>query len=282
MAELDCVEPDAAVAEAEARVAAARAQVDAARALAEALGFQQEAAEGQARSQRAVAGSVEVQQRNAARQSNRAVRLEADDAVTQVARETAETASEDLAQRVTAGKAAADAASRTARAAAMQAHASREQTRAAERQVEAGEAALERVKAIQAECRITAPAPGMVTIRAREPGEVLLPGSILFEITRSDDTRVTFFIPNRSLGSAAPGIQVRVSADAWPDRRFTGTIVAVSPEAEFTPRTVQTRSDRDRLVYAVEATLENGEGLLRPGMPVDVEIVPASPDDPAP
>jgi HlyD family secretion protein len=67
-----------------------------------------------------------------------------------------------------------------------------------------------------------------------------------------------------------------VVADAWPDRVFTGHVRRVSPEAEFTPRTIQTRSDRDRLVYAVEAALDNPDGALRVGMPVEVRLVPTN------
>ena len=67
-------------------------------------------------------------------------------------------------------------------------------------------------------------------------------------------------------------MKVQAAADAWPGQRFPGTVLRVSRVAEFTPRTVQTRSDRERLVYAVEATLANPEGKLRAGMPVEVTI----------
>jgi HlyD family secretion protein len=272
LADLECTEPDAAFAEAGARVAAAEAQVLATAATARAVTFQVAAAERQARGARATAGAVAAQQRNARRQSDRAVALEGDNVLTRVNRENAETAAEDLSQRLAAATAGADAAGQQARALALQAEASAEQVRAAERQVEAGRAALERARALQAECRITAPADGIVTIRAREPGEVVLPGSTLYEITSYADTKVIFYVANADLSRVRPGMAVDVVADAWPDRSFSGRVLRVSAEAEFTPRTVQTRSDRDRLVYRVDARVANDEGLLRAGMPIEARV----------
>jgi len=272
MADLDCTEPDAAVAEAEARIAAAEAQVQAGRAAAQAVTFQVAAAERQARAARATAGAVAAQQRNAARQSDRAVRLENDSVLTRVTRENAETAAEDLSQRLAAAGATADAAGQQARALSLQAQAADEQVRAAERQVEAGRAALARARSLQAECRIAAPADGIVATRAREPGEVVLPGSTLYEITSYADTKVVFFVANADLARVRPGMAVDVVADAWPDRSFAGTVVRVAQDAEFTPRTVQTRSDRDRLVYRVDARVDNADGALRAGMPVEARV----------
>lgn len=86
------------------------------------------------------------------------------------------------------------------------------------------------------------------------------------------DARATFYLPNAELAAAAPGRPVQLRADAWPGQTFPGTILRVAAEAEFTPRNVQTREDRDRLVYAVEVAIPNADERLRPGMPVDVAI----------
>ena len=61
-------------------------------------------------------------------------------------------------------------------------------------------------------------------------------------------------------------------ADAYPGETFAGTIRHVSTKAEFTPKNVQTREDRDRLVYGVEVVIPNPDGKLRPGMPAEVSI----------
>jgi HlyD family secretion protein len=86
------------------------------------------------------------------------------------------------------------------------------------------------------------------------------------------EVKATFYLPNAEIGAARPGGKATVVADAFPDRKFEGTIASVSARAEFTPRNIQTRSDRDRLVYPVEVRVANPEGLLRPGMPVQVTL----------
>jgi HlyD family secretion protein len=63
-----------------------------------------------------------------------------------------------------------------------------------------------------------------------------------------------------------------VRVDAYPGRPFKGKVARVAQEAEFTPRNVQTREDRDRLVYEVEIEVENPDDALRPGMPADVSL----------
>ena len=71
---------------------------------------------------------------------------------------------------------------------------------------------------------------------------------------------------------------VSVKADTYADSSFEGKVLRVGTEAEFTPRNVQTRQDRDRLVYAVEVTIPNPERLLRPGMPVEITVVSGAKD----
>jgi HlyD family secretion protein len=116
----------------------------------------------------------------------------------------------------------------------------------------------------------------MVATRVLEPGEPVQPGSAVLTITDLTEARTRFYLPNAELAAAAPGREVRVRADAYPGQVFAGTIFYVSPRAEFTPRNVQTRDDRDRLVYAVEVRIANPDLRLRSGMPVEVEIVSGS------
>lgn len=314
LAELDCAEQDALVAEAEARFAAARLQVeplrsqagaaaaqveavrrtaDAALAQAEAARQQVAAAQGQAAAARRTVGAVRAQRENADRQRDRAEALLAEAVVRPVDLEGSDTAAADLRYRVgaasaTAGAAAASAsavesqaraAEEQAAAAGQQVVAAGEQARAATGQVQAAEAqlavfdaTLRRARLAQAECRIVAPRAGLVTLVARQAGEAVLPGTTLVELADPTETTVTFYVVNADLGRVRPGQRVRVVADALPDRPFAGTIRWIAREAEFTPRTVQTRDDRDRLVYAVEALLENRDGALRDGMPVEVLV----------
>jgi HlyD family secretion protein len=82
----------------------------------------------------------------------------------------------------------------------------------------------------------------------------------------------TFYLPNAEIGAVKPGARADVVADAWPGESFEGTVRTVSLEAEFTPRNIQTRTDRDRLVYPVEVVVRNRDGKLRAGMPVQVTL----------
>ena len=272
VAELDCTEMDALVVEAMARLGGARVQADLARSQAETAALQAKAAKRQAASQREQMTSVRVQGENARRQSERAVRLKDDNVMATASWEAADTATRDLSSRLTAAGQAAEASLLSAQAVQRQAEAAPDQVRVAELAADAGAAALVRAKTAQAECKVTAPRGGVMTVRVREPGEVVLPGSTLYELTDLSETKVTFYVANVDLGRVAAGAAVTAVADAYPGRVFEGVVLRVGQEAEFTPRTIQTRSDRERLVYAVDARVDNAEGLLRAGMPVEVRV----------
>jgi HlyD family secretion protein len=138
--------------------------------------------------------------------------------------------------------------------------------------IKAAEAARRRASIAVRECTLRAPRAGYVLSRSFEPGEVVLPGSRVLTLVDIREVRATFYLPNAELAAARPGRAVKVKADAYKDQTFDGRIRRVGVEAEFTPRNVQTRQDRDRLVYAVEVVIPNPKGLLRPGMPVEITI----------
>jgi HlyD family secretion protein len=143
---------------------------------------------------------------------------------------------------------------------------------AARAEVEVVSADVERAKLAVAECTIVAPSEGVVTSRLVEPGEVVAVGSRVLVTIDVDPARATFFLPNAELARARVGAVATVRVDAYPERTFEGVVRRVAQEAEFTPRNVQTREDRDRLVYAVEVEIANGDGALRAGMPAEVRL----------
>ena len=77
---------------------------------------------------------------------------------------------------------------------------------------------------------------------------------------------------NDDLWRITLGGELAVRVDSYPDRTFTGTVAWISPEAEFTPKNVQTRESRTDLVYAVKIVLENGEGIFKIGMPAEAAL----------
>jgi HlyD family secretion protein len=122
------------------------------------------------------------------------------------------------------------------------------------------------------ECKLLAPRNAMVVTRNLEPGEPVQVGTNVLALTDVTEARLRFYLPNAELAAAAPGRKARIVADAYPGQTFEGTIFYVSPRSEFTPRNVQTREDRERLVYSVEVRVPNADMRLRSGMPVDVAI----------
>jgi HlyD family secretion protein len=143
---------------------------------------------------------------------------------------------------------------------------------AAEDSVNAANAAVLGAEVAVSECKLLAPRNAMVVSRNFEPGEAVQPGTNVLALTDLTEARTRFYLPNAELAAAAPGRKVRVVADAYPGQSFEGTIFYVSPRAEFTPRNVQTREDRERLVYSVEVRIPNADMRLRSGMPVEVAI----------
>ena len=284
LAELDCAEVQAAHAQAEAAIKAADAGVAAARAQlalaeqgVEAAQAQTIAARAQAAAARSQSRAVQVQRDATARAAGRVATLAEGGGVSLQDLDRAQSESRALAAQLATVGASAEAVSRQAdvvaqgeAAATLRVDAAKAGLAAAEAQTDVARAARDRAAVALAECRLSAPIAGYVSARAYEPGELVMPGAKLLTVTALDEVRATFYLPNAELAAAAPGRPVEVRADALPGEVFPGVVRRVATEAEFTPRNVQTREDRDRLVYAVEVRIPNPKGALRPGMPVAI------------
>lgn len=159
------------------------------------------------------------------------------------------------------------------RAAELQVVMAERQVELAARQIAVAEAAVARAEVAVGECRLVAPRGGVVEVRAFEPGELAVPGARILTLVDLDEVSATFYVANADLASAVVGARARVTADAIAGRSFESRVRRVGSRAEFTPRNVQTREDRDRLVYAVVVAIPNPDHALRPGMPVAVELV---------
>ncbi len=143
----------------------------------------------------------------------------------------------------------------------------------AEAQVKQAEAALNRIEVQLDKLRLTAPRDGIITDRPSHPGELAMPGSILLNLGDLDRVTLTVFIPATQIGRVDLGQTAQVRVDAYPDEFFEGTVSYISPEAEFTPKNVQTEEERINLVFAVKISLDNPDHRLKPGMPADAEII---------
>jgi HlyD family secretion protein len=152
-----------------------------------------------------------------------------------------------------------------------------EEIQAAEARRDQARAAADLLARMIADCAVTAPAAGIVTHKAVEAGELVTPGATVATLADLASVYVMIYISERELGRVRLGDGAEVRIDAFPERAFIGRITYISPEAEFTPKNVQTKEDRVKLVFAVKVEIENREGLLKPGLPADalIRTVPA-------
>ena len=142
--------------------------------------------------------------------------------------------------------------------------------------VEQAQANVARVSAALANTVIHAPFPGIVTVRHREPGEVVAPGIPVLTVLDPENRWVRIYVPGDEIGRVRLGMPAEIVSDTYPDRAYTGAVVFIADEAEFTPRNVQTAEDRTRLVYAVRVRItRDSEFVLKPGIPADVTLVDA-------
>jgi HlyD family secretion protein len=122
------------------------------------------------------------------------------------------------------------------------------------------------------DCRVLAPGEGIITLRGVEPGEFVAPGSQLVRLTDLRLVKLTIYVNETDLAGVQVGGTASVRIDSAPDTTFAGTIVYISPEAEFTPKNVQTREERTKLVFGVRIEIPNPRAILKPGMPADATI----------
>ncbi len=135
------------------------------------------------------------------------------------------------------------------------------------------QAALAEQRSYVTELRIASPLKGTVLTRNVETGERVNPGTPLFTLVDLDRLYLKVYVPEPDIGKLALGQEARVHVDAYPDRFFRAKLSKVAQQAEFTPKMVETREERVKLVFAVELNLEeNPGGVLKPGMPADAVI----------
>lgn len=148
-----------------------------------------------------------------------------------------------------------------------------EELRAAEAQLAGARATVDRVQNRIDDATVRAPIDGVILTRVHEPGEYAAPGSPLYVVGDLSAVMLTVYIPEVSLASIRLNEIAQVAVDGVLDRTFPGRVSRISDEAEFTPKNVQTAEARSRLVYAVEISLDNPDGLFKIGMPADAEFI---------
>jgi HlyD family secretion protein len=121
--------------------------------------------------------------------------------------------------------------------------------------------------------RITSPIAGSVLAKYAEAGELAAPGKPLFKIANTDEMILRAYITSDLLTRLKIGQTLRVFADFGKEdkREYSGTVTWISAEAEFTPKNIQTRDERDNLVYAIKVAVKN-DGYLKSGMYGQIQL----------
>ncbi len=117
-----------------------------------------------------------------------------------------------------------------------------------------------------------APSDGVIQSRILEPGDMASPQKPVFTLALTDPVWVRAYVSEIDLGKVRPGMQAEVTTDSFPGKRYGAWIGFISPSAQFTPKSVETREVRTSLVYEVRVFVRNPENELRLGMPATVVI----------
>jgi HlyD family secretion protein len=129
------------------------------------------------------------------------------------------------------------------------------------------------------DCIVLAPTPATVTHRVVEPGEFVTVGAPLLKLTNLDRVTLTIYLNEQQLALVKLGQRAEVRTDGMPHRAIEGTVTYISPTAEFTPKNVQTKEERTKLVFAVKIEVKNTDGILKPGLPADATLMDNAPHE---
>jgi len=154
-----------------------------------------------------------------------------------------------------------------------------EEIEAAQARQAAADARIAQLEQNVRDARITSPIAGVVTSKIAEPGELLAPGSPIVVITDLADAWLNVYVGEPSLGKIRLGQPADVRTDGGEERQ--GRIIFIASQAEFTPKNVQTRDERVKLVFKVKIGLDNQDGLFKPGMPAEATLEPVEDGSPA-
>jgi HlyD family secretion protein len=143
---------------------------------------------------------------------------------------------------------------------------------AAKARLDQARASADLLKKQLTDAAVLAPVGGVVTSKPVEEGELVPAGGIIATIARLEQLNLMIYVNETDLGKVKLGGSADIVIDTYPDKNFPGRVVYISPIAEFTPKNVQTKEDRTKLVFGVKLTVENPDGILKSGMPADAFI----------
>jgi multidrug resistance efflux pump len=143
---------------------------------------------------------------------------------------------------------------------------------AARGRVAQADAALRVAQAQLGYTTVFSPVAGVVVTRGAELGELVTPGMPIARVSVIDRPWLRVYVPETDLGHVKLGQSAGVTTDTYPDRTYPGRVVEIAQQPEFTPKNVQTKEERVKLVFGVKIEVENRDRELKPGMPADAVI----------
>lgn len=154
----------------------------------------------------------------------------------------------------------------------LRAGARKEEIERAEAELQAAVAARDAAQRQRAYVRVPSPVDGVVSVRLAEAGQVVGAGQPVLRVAELGRPWVRIYLAEADLPRVALGQRVEVRVDGLPGRVFAGRLAFIAPQAEFTPKTVETKALRVDLVYRAKVEVDDARGLLKIGMPADVRL----------
>jgi HlyD family secretion protein len=142
----------------------------------------------------------------------------------------------------------------------------------AEAKVQQARASLKLAQAYQSRAQIAAPLTGIIAQRSGHVGETVQPGVSLLSIVNLDTLDMIIYVPQAQLPRVQIGMPVKVYVDAYADEVFSGEVVNIAQQAQFSSRDTQNKEDRTNIVFAVKVRVPNAAGRLKSGMTGDAEL----------
>jgi HlyD family secretion protein len=148
-----------------------------------------------------------------------------------------------------------------------------EELKQAEANLNRAKASVNMIQKNLNDCFVTSPSSGYITKKFIEVGETAGMMSSLFQVADLSTVELVIYIPETELGNVKLDQQAEITVDTYPEKSFEGKVIYISPEAEFTPKNIQTQEERTKLVFAVKIKIENPDFELKDGMPADASII---------
>jgi HlyD family secretion protein len=120
---------------------------------------------------------------------------------------------------------------------------------------------------------VISPINGFLVKTFVERGETVTPMSSLFKVSDLDEVELVIYVSEEELGKVKLGQKAEVTIDTYQDKVYEGKVTYISPEAEFTPKNIQTKDERTKLVFAVKIKIPNKNYDLKSGMPADAKVL---------